>query len=135
VNDIRRGARFAVVFDDELWQREVDRFAPNARARTAAEAARRVLERDGVAKQRLLACEAAALDGTRLANCVKLKVPLERPASEAPYGFVLEPVFKQDGRLALRVLAFGERHPDERATRSVYERAHNRRHGAWPSRS
>jgi len=28
-------------------------------------------------EQRLLACEAAALDGTRLANCVKLKVPLE----------------------------------------------------------
>jgi len=53
-------------------------------------------------EQRLLACEAAALDGTRLANCVKLKVPLERPASEAPYGFVLEPVFKQDGSRAER---------------------------------
>jgi hypothetical protein len=134
VADIRGGARFTIAFDDDLWRQEVERFAPHARGRIAAEAARRVLERDGVGKDGLAACEAQGPDGTRLRGWVKLRIPLARPASEAPYGFVLEPVLDERGRLALRLVAFGERHPRE-GTRSVYERAHNRRHGAWPTRS
>ncbi len=134
MHDILGGPRFAVTFDDELWRREVGRLAQKSRARSAAEVARRVLEREGIHRDRLAACEPEAADGTRLGGCVKLRVPLGRPASEAPYGFVLEPALDEEGRLKLRLLAFGLRHPDRPATRSVYERAHNRRYRTWPSR-
>jgi len=133
VNDTPGGPRFAVAFDDDLWEREVGRLAPNSRGRVAAESARRVLEREGAARDWLAACEPDSADGTRLGGWVKLRIPLGRPASEAPYGFVLEPALDADGRLSLRPIAFGERHPARPATRSVYERAHNRRHGAWPT--
>lgn len=134
MDDTRGGPRFAIVFDEVLWQREVERLAANSGARLAAEAARRVLERDGAAPEWLAQCEPGEADGTRLGGCLKLRVPLGRPASEAPYGFVLEPTRNANGRLALRPIAYGERHPDRRATRSVYERGHNRLHGVWPSR-
>ena len=102
MSDIPAGPRFAVVFDDDLWRREVGRLAPNSRGRIAAEAARRVLERDGVHKDRLAACEAEAADGTRLGGLVKLRIPLGGPAPAAPYGFVLEPALDEAGRLELR---------------------------------
>lgn len=131
--DSRRGLRFAVVFDEDLWAREVGVLARNSRRRTVVETARRALERDGVAWADLARCEPHAMDGTRLGGCVKLRVPVGKPPSEAPFGFVLEPARDEAGRLALRVLAFGERHPARPSERSVYERAHNRRHGAWPT--
>ena len=47
--DSRRGLRFAVVFDEDLWVREVGGLARNSRRRTVVETARRALERDGAA--------------------------------------------------------------------------------------
>jgi hypothetical protein len=63
---------------------------------------------------------------------VKVYVPITiAPPSERPFGFVLVPGVARDGRLQLTLLAFGERHP-RRGSRSVYERAHKRRHGRYP---
>jgi hypothetical protein len=39
---------------------------------------------------------------------------------------------ESDGSLSLNLVAFGERHPDNPATRTVYERAHKRLHGRYP---
>jgi len=71
-------------------------------------------------------------DGTRLAGCLKVYVPLaERRPSKRPYGFVFELAEARDGGVTLRLLAFGERHPRP-GVRSVYERAHKRLHGRYP---
>ena len=71
-------------------------------------------------------------DGTRLARCLKVYVPLvDRPASERPYAFVFELAVSGEGDVTLRLIAYGERHPAP-ATRCVYERAHKRLHGRYP---
>jgi hypothetical protein len=54
-------------------------------------------------------------------------------ASDAPYGFVFRLTQSPNGRLSWAMLAFGVRHPSDRETRSVYERAHKRLHGHYPS--
>ncbi len=72
------------------------------------------------------------IDNTVLPGCRKLYVPLDgEGASAAPFGFVLQAVQTDEG-LAWGFLAFGERHPENPATRTVYERAHKRIHGRYP---
>ncbi len=64
---------------------------------------------------------------------MKLYVPLgQQGASEAPFGFVFQLAQDPDGTLVWNFLAFGERHPDNPSTRTVYERAHKRLHGRYP---
>jgi hypothetical protein len=53
-------------------------------------------------------------------------------ASEAPFGFVFQLAQDSDDRFVWNFTAFGERHPDNPATRTVYERAHKRIHGRYP---
>lgn len=126
-------ATAALAFDADVWEQEVERFGDRSRPRAAAERARRELERSGPGGRDFQRCAAEGDDGTRLTACVKLYVPLDRPSSEAPYGFVFQ-VGVDDGpprRIELSLLAFGERHPAP-GTRSVYERAHKRLHGRYP---
>jgi hypothetical protein len=52
-------------------------------------------------------------------------------ASDAPFGFVFR-LTQADGGLSWAMIAFGVRHPGDRHTRSVYERAHKRLHGHYP---
>jgi len=100
--------------------------------RDAAERARREIAADGVRRTTLRACRAEGDDGTRLARCLKVYVPLgDRPASERPYAMVLEVAVALDGAMTLRLIAYGSRHP-QAGTRSVYERAHRRLHGRYP---
>ena len=80
--------------------------------RAAAERARDEIAANGVSRPALRACRAEGDDGTRLARCLKLYVPLDdRPASERPYAFVLELAVARDGAVTLRFIAYGERHP------------------------
>jgi len=68
-----------------------------------------------------------------LPGCRKLYVPLDAEgASAAPFGFVFRLSQNSDGGLSWDLIAFGERHPDNPATRTVYERAHHRLHGRYP---
>ena len=70
----------------------------------------------------------SALDGVLV-----FYVPLDkRGASDAPYGFVFRLQQESEGSLSFNLVAFGERHPDNPATRTVYERAHKRLHGRYP---
>jgi hypothetical protein len=63
--------------------------------------------------------------------CAKVYVPIAVTTSDAPYGFVLAlRSDRESGRIVLRLIAFGERHPS--AGRSVYERAHKRLYGRYP---
>jgi hypothetical protein len=129
VADMRVGGeRFA--FDDDVWTEEVGRLGTAGRAHAAAVTARAQIERPG-SRVAVRACDADAADGTRLAGCAKVYVPLEAEPSRAPYGFVF--AIRTDaasGRVGLRLLAYGERHPG--LGRSVYERAHRRLHGRYP---
>jgi hypothetical protein len=78
-------------------------------------------------------CEAEGPGGIRLPGCSKLYVPLGKTgASDAPYGFVFRLTQKPSGSLAWSMIAFGVRHPADRHTRSVYERAHKRLHRHFP---
>jgi hypothetical protein len=129
-----RGAlpRPSIEFRSPVWEQEVERFAPNSRARIQAERARREIESD---RDRLAwcACEAEGIDGTSLPGCRKLYVPLGKAgASDAPFGFVFRLSRREDGGLAWIMIALGVRHPDDPETRSVYARAHKRLHGHYP---
>lgn len=119
------------IFGDREWVEEVERYAPNAVARTRAETARREIE-TGERKLRVRLCETHGPDGTHLPGCAKAYVPLgKQGASAAPFGFVFQAVLTDEGP-AWAFLAFGERHPGNRAARTVYERAHKRLHGRYP---
>jgi hypothetical protein len=120
-----------IIFGGSEWVEEVERYAANASARLRAESARREIEARG-ARLVWRPCEAEGSQGTRLPGCRKLYVPLgQEGASAAPYGFVFQ-LAKTDRGLAWNFIAFGERHPDNPSTRTVYERAHKRLHGRYP---
>ena len=71
-------------------------------------------------------------NGTALRFCWKLYLPLDAVGpSAAPFGFVFL-LTEVERRPTLQLIAFGERHPTNPGTRSVYERAHRRLHGRYP---
>ena len=118
-------------FDREEWLEEVGRLDERSLARNQAERARREIEA-GTATLNWHRCEAEGERGTSLPGCNKLYVPLgKQGASEAPFGFVFQLAQDPDGSLVWNFIAFGERHPDNPATRTVYERAHKRLHGRY----
>lgn len=120
-----------IVFGEREWGEEVERYAPRTPARAQAERARREIETGGV-RLTWRPCEAEGPGGTRLPGCRKLYVPLDREGSSAaPYGFMFQ-LAKADQGLIWNFIAFGERHPDNPRTRTVYERAHKRLHGSYP---
>lgn len=124
--------RVEVRIAPEVWVQEVDRLRSGSPARIAAERERVRLERDGLPLAHVVRCDAAGADGTRLAGLFKVYVPIsEESASKRPFGFVLSPGV-ENGHPHLTLVAFGERHP-QLSTRSVYERAHKRLHGRFPS--
>lgn len=121
----------SIEFRSPVWEEEVERLDARSPARIQAERARREIEADGV-NARWMACETEASDGTSLPGCRKLYVPPGgEGASEAPFGMVFRLTRVAD-RLAWVMIAFGERHPDNPRSRSVYERAHKRLHGRYP---
>lgn len=127
-----RAPSIEIIFHPEEWRDEVERYAPTATARVVAQKARRRIEA-GTARLRWKRCRPEERDGTRLPGCVKLYVPLDAEgASAAPFGFVFQLHQKADKGLVVSFLAFGERHPSNPRTRSVYERAHRRLHGRYP---
>jgi hypothetical protein len=130
ISGSRRSVR--VKFPEPEWDLEVARLAERSMARQQAEHARRKIEARRV-RLRWLRCDAAeAVDRTWLPLCWKLYVPLDASGpSAAPYGFVFELIGPSAG-ITLSMIAFGERHPTNPNTKSVYERAHRRLHGRYP---
>ncbi|HEX2160530.1 MAG TPA: hypothetical protein VHF88_01770 [Thermoleophilaceae bacterium] len=120
-----------VVFGLRPWEEEVERYHQLSPPRIRAENARKMIEA-GDLKLDWLNCKP---DGpVPLPGCRKLYVPLgKQAASEAPYGFVFLLVQRRDGTLAWTFVAFGERHPSNPKTRTVYERAYKRINGRYPS--
>lgn len=128
----RKLSSVSIDFGTEEWEQEVERLDPHAPARVQAQSARKAIERE-TAKLDWKRCRAEDADGTELPGCQKLYVPLgKQGASEAPYGFVFQLTQNPDGTFAWSLIAFGERHPSNERTRSVYERAHKRLHGRYP---
>ncbi len=124
-------AALPVRFDETVWAEEVDRLSPGSPARSQAGRARRQIElgRDALSWR---ACRAHGPDGTRLPSCAKLYVPLDAEgATVAPFAFVFR-LTRGPGGLGWVLIAFGERHPSNPRTRTVYERAHRRLHGRYP---
>lgn len=122
----------SVRFRSPAWEEEIERLDRRSTARIQAERARREIE-GGKAMLAWKRCEADNDDGTALAGCSKLYVPLDAEgASAAPYGFVFRLAQTDDNALVWNFIAFGERHPENPSTRSVYERAHKRLHGRYP---
>lgn len=123
--------RIPVEFPEATWSGEVEQLDPHSPARLQAEKARREIER-GRMPPEWRPCAKEGADQTRLPACVKLYVPLGgEGASARPFGFVFR-LTRVDGGLVCRMVAFGERHPSNPETRSVYERAHRRLHGRYP---
>jgi hypothetical protein len=128
----RRARRLPVRIDPTVWDEEVGRLAARSPGRIAAERERPGLEHDGIPLSSLLLCDPEGREGARLGGLMKAYVPVgDRPPSERPFGFVFSPEWDPQGPY-LELVAFGERHPALKATRSVYERAHKRMHGRYP---
>lgn len=121
-----------VEFREPVWEEEVGRLNERSPARLQGERARREIEA-GMEPLDWKRCEAKGSDQTMLPGCRKLYVPLDAEgASAAPFGFVFRLSQNSDGGLSWNLIAFGERHPTNPSTRSVYERAHKRLHGRYP---
>jgi hypothetical protein len=124
--------RLAVRFDEAVWREAVRGFS--GRALEIATSARSKTERRGVAFADILPCAARGPDGTGLAGCAKLYLPIgDIPPSERPFGFVLQ-LARENDQLGWVFVAFGHRHTRP-GVRSVYERAHRQLHGRFPDRS
>ncbi len=122
----------SVAFRLEAWKEEVERLDTRSMGRIQAERARREIE-GGKSPLEWKRCKPASDDGTELAGCSKLYVPLGlHGASAAPYGFIFRLGQTNTDALVWNFMAFGERHPGNPSTRSVYERAHKRIHGRYP---
>jgi hypothetical protein len=119
-----RGPSFRVRFDEVTFEQDLHR--ARADGRSTAAKAREQLDRDGVSVSLLASCQGEARDGTDLAGMVELYLPMPY----GPWGLVLAGDRDGQGPFLL-VIAFGERHPARRP--SVYDIAHHRRHGSWPS--
>ncbi len=125
----------SVRFRSPVWEEEVERLDAQSPARNQAQRARTEIEA-GKTTLAWKRCQAEGHDGTELAGCSKLYVPLDATgASAAPYGFVFRLAKTEDHELVWNFIAFGERHPENLNTRSVYERAHKRLHGRYPDQS
>jgi len=122
----------SIAFRSDAWEEEVERLDSRSPGRIQAERARKEIE-GGKAALEWKRCKPENDDGTELAGCSKLFVPLDtQGASAAPYGFVFRLGQTDDDELVWNFMAFGERHPSNPSTRSVYERAHKRIHGKFP---
>lgn len=120
-----------VEFRSPIWAEEVWRFAARSSPRIQAELARKEIEH-GLTRLTWRRCSPEGADGTNLSGCRKLYVPLRAEgASDAPFGLIFRLTRTADG-LAWVMIAFGERHPANSRSRSVYERAHKRLHGRYP---
>jgi hypothetical protein len=122
----------SVEFRSPAWEEEVERFDRRAPARLQAERARREIEA-GRANLDWLRCKPEGSDKTSLPGCRKLYVPLDAEgATAAPFGFVFRLTANPDESVAWVLIAFGERHPGNPNSPSVYKRAHKRLHGHYP---
>lgn len=132
MNPARNLPSASIEFGSLEWEQEVERYDDRSPAYTQAQRARQEIHA-GKAQLAWQRCQADGPGGTKLPGCRKLYVPLgQQGASDAPYGFVFRLTQKSDGGLVWMMVAFGERHPDNPRTRSVYERAHKRLHGHYP---
>jgi hypothetical protein len=123
------GRRLRVVFPAGVWRADVEgRYPASSRARVVAERARRALERRGIPERELQACEPEGPEGTQLAGCLKLYLPLgPSDPRERPFGMVFIDVGQEEPALVL--LAYGVRHqPSGAHAETVYRRADRRLH-------
>lgn len=106
--------RYRVIFDPDAIAEDLAH-ATRA-AREIGERAVARLQRDGITREQLHACNAEERDGTRLPGCVKTYLP----QPDGRCGIVLELRVDEHGPL-LFCLAFGIRHPPRESRRaSVY---------------
>jgi hypothetical protein len=120
----KEGREFPVEFWEPVWAEEVERLQPRSVARVQAEKARRQIETG----RRLAWLRYDPFGPLGLPLCRKLYVPLGRAgASAAPFGFFFR-LTETHGGLAWRLIAFGQRHPANPRTASVYRRAFKRLH-------
>ena len=118
--------RFSAHFDEEAFAEDLAH-ATQA-GRRVAETERARLEREGTPARELLACDAEARDGTRLAGCVKTYLP----QPDGQWGMVFTGDTDAAGKPVLVYLAFGVRHPRQPWHASVYQVAHRRLHAPSP---
>ena len=122
--------RLPVRFDDTAWREAVRGFSRGPLE--IATNARSDAERRGVALAEVLSCEAHGPDGTSLAGCAKVYLPVaDAPPSDRPFAFVLQLAREMDSTLVWVFVAFAHRHP-RAGVRSVYERAHRQLDGRFP---
>lgn len=118
----KRAGRAPALFDAAAFADDLNR-ASDA-GREVALTARSDFEQKGVPLAHLLACEDEGPEGTRLANCVKVRLP----HPDGKFGMVFR-IELRDGRSLLAFAAFGVRHhPHGSNAPTVYEIAHRRLH-------
>ena len=110
-----------IVFDEETLATDLEHLSDTASA--AVRTLRREIDSDGgLPTSHLKRCEPEGRDGTRLAGCVKARVPWP----DGPWGIVFRAGQDPSRPFALYTLAYGWRHPASYGKPSVYELADRR---------
>lgn len=115
--------RFAVRVEERWLSADLEH--ASEAGSTAMEPAIEELQSEGVAADSLRPCEKEGRDGTRLGGCTKLYIP--QPDGQWGAVFTID---REASRVALVVLAVGERHPSAPGRPSVYEVADRRLHSS-----
>jgi hypothetical protein len=121
VNSAGESPRFDVRVPDDVLAEDLAH--STAAARAAIEPVVEAVRDGGVPRVWLRRCEAEGRDGTRLGGCVKFYVP--PPAGQWGAVFTVD---QEADKIALVMIAVGERHPAQPWKPSVYEIAHRRLH-------
>lgn len=117
-----------VHFDDVLFAADLARLPETARR--ALEDARSRHERDGVPASERRHCHAEHPSGTSLPGCLKVYVP----DFAGSWRIVYQLAWLASDELGLEYVAAGVGHPHRGARRrNVYQLAHYRLHGRWPT--
>ena len=116
-----RPGSYRVIFDPDTIAEDLAHATKAAREIGEQAVAR--LQRDGIPKDLIYACNAEGQDGTRLPGCAKTYLP----APDGRCGMVFALRGDEHGHPFMFCLAFGVRHPPRDSRRpSVYQVAHRR---------
>jgi hypothetical protein len=115
---------FPVGFDEDALAEDLEHLP--ATAEEALRSFRKTAQREGgIARSKLIACQAEGRDGTRLPGCVKTYIPWP----DGRFGAVFVAVTHPARPVALRAVAFGIRHHHRGSSSlTVYDVADRRIH-------
>ena len=122
------GGRASVRFDQRAFEQDAGRLSLAGRSVIAQ--ARDEFERDGIAFERLRACQDEHDSGTSLPGCLKAYVP----DWQGQWRMIFQISVGDEGAVLVYLAAGIGHQPRGASAPDAYQIAHHRLHGRWPRR-